>query len=72
MVKEINIDGNTYELDALPKEVIDSLLVIQNSKQKISELTNIKNFFYKAKEAYLKEITNEISKNSESKKFGDD
>ena len=72
IMKEVNIDGNVYQLENLPSDVVDSLMIIQNARQKIDELSNVRNFFNKAKAAYLEEIKHDLANNEATKVFGND
>ena len=64
MTETIQIDGQVFKLNDLPKEVLDNLELIQIAKEKLEELKLTLNFFNKAREAYRAEVLNEV-KNSE-------
>ena len=72
MSHKITLDGNTYEIDEITKELKAKLDALEFTTNKLLELNNMRALMQRAKNSYMKSLKTEIMSMKSGLNLGDD
>lgn len=72
MSHKITLDGSTYEIDEITKELKAKLDALEFTTNKLLELNNMRALMQRAKNSYMKSLKTEIMSMKSGLNLGDD
>ena len=72
MSHKITLDGSTYEVDEITKELKTKLDALEFTTKKLQELNNMRALMQRAKNSYMKSLKTEIMSAKSGLILGDD